>query len=118
MFQSLPKNELGRVGTPAMRYAVQRYFSYRHGWVIKGFEPHGVRSKERHHGESILSSKVPGYIDAILETELQNRGFALEDVLAVILSLERLIFDEISGSVEQAYNLNKHAPKDLLDEKG
>jgi len=115
MLQSLPKNEQGRVGTAAMRYAVQRYFSHRHGWVIKGFEPHEVRSSTEQLGESILSSKVPGYIDAILESELQNKGFSIEDVLAVVMSVERLIVDEISGSVEQAYHLNHQATHNRLN---
>merc|ERR1719247_1155100 len=71
MFQSLPKNEHGRVGAAAMRYAVQRYFSKNHGWIIKGFEAHRT---EQVQDAGILASKVPGYVEATLEEMLQKGG--------------------------------------------
>merc|ERR1719240_1324881 len=40
MFRALPKNLQGHVSAPVMRYIVQRYFSGRYGWIIRGFEPH------------------------------------------------------------------------------
>merc|ERR1719446_1123036 len=42
MFDALPKNQWGRLNSASMRYAVQRYFSQQHGWVVKGFEPHAA----------------------------------------------------------------------------
>merc|ERR1719235_1416230 len=37
LFRALPKNKEGRISSPFMRYAVRRYFSQTHGWVVKGF---------------------------------------------------------------------------------
>merc|ERR1719217_1651875 len=38
LFRSLPKNNQGRMSGPVMRYAVRRYFSQEHAWIVKGFE--------------------------------------------------------------------------------
>merc|ERR1719235_9589 len=35
IFRTLPKNGQARLSAPVMRYAVQRYFSQRHGWIVK-----------------------------------------------------------------------------------
>merc|ERR1719197_335300 len=94
-----------------MRYAVQRYFSSNHGWVIKGFESHSAEQQVQDVG--ILGSKVPGYVEATLEAMLQKGGYAMPDILTVIIVVERLIFDEVARSVEAAYLLN-HLPTESL----
>lgn len=113
MFKSLPKNEYGHVGASAMRYAVQRYFSKSHGWIIKGFESHTNMSVAQDEG--ILGSKVPGYVEASLEGMLQKGGFSLSDILTVVIVIERLIFDEVARSVEAAYHLNHLATENMLN---
>jgi hypothetical protein len=111
IFQSLPKNQHGRVGAAAMRYAVQRYFSSTHGWIIKGFESH---STEEQVQDGILGSKIPGYVEATLEGMLQKGGYGMPDILTVVIVVERLIFDEVARSVEAAYQLNHLATEKLL----
>merc|ERR1719379_1789978 len=37
LFRALPKNKQGYVSAPVMRYAVRRYVSQSHGWIVKGF---------------------------------------------------------------------------------
>jgi hypothetical protein len=113
MFHSLPKNKHGRVEAAAMRYAVHRYFSKNHGWIIKGFESHSDISEVQEGG--ILSSKVPGYVEASLEDMFQKGGFSLSDILAVIIVLERLIFDEVARSVEAAFHLNHLQTESMID---
>jgi hypothetical protein len=113
MFQSLPKNEHGRVSSAAMRYAVQRYFSKNHGWIIKGFESHSAENQTRDAG--ILANKVPGYVEATLEAILQKGGFSLPDILTVVIVVERLIFDEVARSIEAAYHLNHLTTDSPLD---
>lgn len=115
MFQSLPKNELGRVSSSAMRYAVQRYFSKNHGWVIKGFESQINGTKQQVQDAGILESKVPGYVEATLEEMLQKGGFSLPDILTVVIVVERLIFDEVARSIEVAYHLNHLTTDSHLD---
>jgi len=114
IFASLPKNEHGRVGAPGMRYAVQRYFSKNHGWVIKGFESHSNAQQGQAADVRILGNKVPGFVEAALEEMLQKGGFALADILTVVIVVERLIFDEVASSVESAYHLNDLRTEHIL----
>merc|ERR1719408_870140 len=37
LFRALPKNRRGYISAPVMRYAVRRYFSQTHGWIVRGF---------------------------------------------------------------------------------
>jgi len=115
MFQSLPKNEHGRVSAAAMRYAVQRYFSKNHGWIIKGFESHSIEQQGQDDG--ILASKVPGFVEATLEEMLKKGGFSLPDILTVVIVVERLIFDEVARSVEFAYHLYRLGPEEMLNKE-
>merc|ERR1719199_1079153 len=41
MFESLDKNEHGKLGHTAVRYALHRLFVARHGWLMKGLDPAG-----------------------------------------------------------------------------
>merc|ERR1719201_1892106 len=68
VFRALPKNGLNRLSAPVMRYAVQRYFSQRHGWIMKGFEPHAIMANvsEVADDSHILQSKLPSYIRSAL----------------------------------------------------
>merc|ERR1719191_2146240 len=61
LFNVLPKNRFSRLDSPFMRYAVQRYFSQEHGWMVKGFEPHAamLNTSDSQTGK-VLHSKVPG----------------------------------------------------------
>jgi len=94
-----------------MRYAVQRYFSNNHGWIIKGFESHSNMSDTQ--GAGISGSKVPGYVESVLEGMLQKGGFSLPDILTVVIVIEHLIFDDVARSVESAYILN-HLTTDYM----
>jgi hypothetical protein len=109
LFKALPKNSQGRVSAPIMRYAVRRYFSQGHAWIVKGFEPHADPVNVSNAGENILQSKAPGFIRSLLEEQFSRDGFALNDVVAMVASLERLAFDEVMKGVELAFWLNSVA---------
>lgn len=109
LFEALPKNSLGRISAPVMRYAVRRYFSQGHAWIVKGFEPHSDPVNVSNSEEDILQSKAPGYIRSLLEEQFARDGFSLNDVVAMVASLERLAFDEVMKGVELAFWLNSLA---------
>jgi len=141
---ALPKNEHGRWGEEALRYAVHRYFEREHGWVVKGFAPHSVASGasrnssdykvEREEGVGsdnstgnlleeddgfdgeILEQKLPGYVEQVLERKLVHQGFDLEDAVTMVVALRRLIFDESMTILERAFALNGRMPNSRLQE--
>merc|ERR1719409_285041 len=95
MFESLPKNIYGHIGRDALRYLVHRYFVSVHGWSIKGFEPHGVSMNSTEACvPKVLKQKLPSYIESILEQKLDHHGFAVNDIVTMVATLERMIFDE------------------------
>merc|ERR1719265_118030 len=108
MFRALPKNLQGHVSAPVMRYIVQRYFSGRYGWVIRGFEPHAQAANvSGDNGTShILQSKLPEYVRTALEEKFAHNGFALDDTAMMVAAVERLAFDEVIRGVETSYHLN------------
>jgi len=114
LFRSLPKNNQGHLSGPVMRYAVRRYFSQEHAWIVKGFEPHAELVNTSETSEDILKGKVPAYIRSVLEEKFAHHGFVLEDVVAMVAAMERLTFDEVVRSVEACFSLNDKSVMDAL----
>jgi len=115
LFNSLPKNHLGRLSAPFMRYAVQRYFSQRHGWIVKGFESHTpkLNASVMVGAKDILLDEVPDFVEAIIGKTLSHGGFAMQDMIIAVASIERLIIDEVITGVELAFQLNE-VPTDQI----
>lgn len=109
IFATLPKNRAGRVSAEVMRYMANRYFSHKHAWYIKGFEPHKNSSASMLSDAHILKSKVPQYCQSSLEGGLASTGFSLDDATTLVAGVEQLIFDEIVAATESAYHIN-HLP--------
>jgi len=114
LFRSLPKNNQGHLSGPVMRYAVRRYFSQEHAWIVKGFEPHAELVNTSDSSEDIIEGKVPAYIRSVLEEKFAHNGFALDDVVAMVAAMERLAFDEVVRSVEASFWLNEKSVMDAL----
>jgi len=107
LFRALPKNRLGYVSAPVMRYAVRRYFSQTHGWIVRGFNPHEEQGNTSVVGDSdMFQTKLPGYIRSLLEDRFAQQGFSLDAVVALVATVERMAFDEVTRGVELAFYLN------------
>merc|ERR1719316_729683 len=120
-FQSLPKNSMGRLAPPAVRYVVHGYFAREHGWQIKGLEPHGMQinaTATKVHDVNILQDKAPLLVEGLLEARHRDHGLALTDVVAMCAVLEQLVFDESVTLLEAAYRLNAESATGRLDEAG
>ena len=116
-YQALPKNEFGHIGPRAVRYLVHNYFAKEHGWLIKGLEPHGHQADmSQVHEVNILQDKAPALVESLLEAQRRGRGLALQDAVAMVATLERLIFDEAVILLHAAYRLNSVVPVVQLDE--
>lgn len=118
-YQALPKNANGRLDPKTVRYIVHNYFAKEHGWLIEGLEPQGMRANTSDiHSASIISNKAPALLEALLEEKQADRGLNLQDAVAMVATLEHLIFDESIVLLERAYALNNFHPGDMLDEIG
>jgi len=118
-FQALPKNDLGRLPPPAVRYIVHNYFAKEHGWLISGLEPQGHRPNATEvHDVSVLQDKAPALVEAFLEDRRSDRGLVLSDIVAMIAVLERFIVEESMTLLEASYTLNGKSVHEDLDEDG
>jgi len=97
-----------------MRYAVRRYFTHEHAWIVKGFEPHAELVNTSDSSEDIIQGKVPAYIRTVLEEKFAHDGFAFEDIVAMVAAIERLAFDDVVRSVESCFWLNDKSIMDAL----
>jgi len=115
-FQALPKNSFGRLAPRAVRHVVHSYFAKEHGWLINGLEPHGMQANVSEVQEvTILQDRAPGLVEALLEAQRSGRGLALQDAVAVVAALERLILDDSTALLEDAYFLNNLSVSDALE---
>merc|ERR1719335_308041 len=111
VFRALPKNRQGYISAPVMRYAVRRYFSQSHGWIVRGFNAYEEQGNASVVGDSdMLQTKLPGYIRSLLEERYAQQGFSLDAVVALVATVERMAFDEVTRGVELAFYLNDMDP--------
>eukprot|EP00913_Durusdinium_trenchii_P033400 g31268.t1 len=107
-FQSLPK-KAGHINSRSVRYLVHNYFAKEHGWLIKGLEPHGHQDNVSEvHEMTILQDKAGWEF---------RMGLSLSDTVAMIATLERLIFDEAHVLLQASYSLNSLKIEDEIDEQ-
>jgi hypothetical protein len=123
MFKSLPKNENGRLSHNIVRYALHRIFVQRHGWYIKGLEPHAPQANLS-SPTGVLKEHVPSYVEELFEQRLGNKGFNLHDTAVLVATIEHLIHSEAEGRLVKAYsskelsmsgNLNATEMENVLD---
>merc|ERR1719401_3031441 len=111
-FASLPKNQHGNLESPAVRYALHRYFVHRHGWYVVGLEPLG-QAWNASSPASVVKSKIPAYLQSIFDRRLQGQGMDLRGLAAFAAPLFDFMHNEIVSDVMDIYsalNLPTTAP--------
>merc|ERR1719277_949538 len=111
-FASLPKNQHGNLESPAVRYALHRYFVHRHGWYVVGLEPLG-QAWNASSPASVVKSKIPAYLQSIFDRRLHGQGMDLRDLAAFAATLFDFMHNEIVSDVMDIYsalNLPTTAP--------
>jgi hypothetical protein len=116
IFRALPKNNRGHVSESIMKYALRRYFSATHAWIVKGFEDHADAINSSNTEVDILQSKVPGFVRSALEQKFAHQGFTLNDMVSMIGVVEQLAFNEVVRGVELSFVLNSFEPGAILSE--
>jgi len=114
VWQSLPKNEFGRVGWKLLRYAAHRHFMQRFGVLVRGLEP-SIKVNASHAGEAAVLSQEAPVLAQQLSASQAGHGFSLEDAVAMVVALEQLLFDSDGVLLEKVYdreNLNHHQTVD------
>jgi|Transcript_7933 hypothetical protein len=115
IYSALPKNEYGKLGHAAGRYALNRLFVMRHGWKING-----IASKSGSwNGSSpagVLKDQVPEYVQSIFEQRLGGHGLGLYELAILASTLEHLIHTETSSKLGATFHVHNLSPNVKLDE--
>jgi len=108
-FSALPKGDNGTLSHEAVRYTLHRLFVQRHGWFIRGLEPHGSRAAENASSGEAAEEWVPEYLQALLERrerELGESGTSLAELSALAAALEDLASREAARRMEAAWHMH------------
>eukprot|EP00933_Yihiella_yeosuensis_P060945 TRINITY_DN63751_c0_g1_i1.p1 TRINITY_DN63751_c0_g1~~TRINITY_DN63751_c0_g1_i1.p1 ORF type:complete len:595 (+),score=137.77 TRINITY_DN63751_c0_g1_i1:112-1896(+) len=104
IYQTMPKNSYGRLERRSLRHLAHRYFSQRSSLTVRGFEPSRPVTEEKWGAAEVLSQRVPGFVEAVLESRhAQEHGFDIRDAAILVSTLEQLIFDAESALLEKVY---------------
>lgn len=104
MHGTLPRNSQGRMDRRSLRHLAHRYFNQKFSLVVRGFEPSRPVSDSNWGNAEILSARVPGFVEKVLESRhSSDRGFDLRDAAYVVATIEQLIFDSESILLEKIY---------------
>jgi hypothetical protein len=118
MWQTMPKTQ-NRIDRRSLRYLVHRYFMQTSSLMVRGFEPTRPVNDSHWGSADILSQMVPAYVESVLESKHNTQnGFALQDVVDMVLTLDQLIFDSEGSLLESVYSHQRKLPQRSLSYQG
>jgi len=116
IYNSLPKNEHGRLVHSTVRYALHRLFVLRHGWNIKGLGANGGTWNSS-SPTRVLKDQVPAYIQDMFEKRLGEKGLGLQELAVFAATIEHLIHTEAVAKLGDVFSLLDLLPTSTLSEQ-
>lgn len=118
IFDALPKNEYGKLGSAATSYAFYRVFLARHAWFILGLEPFkAMASWNVSSATSVLDQRVPEFITGLFNTRLGKTGFGVHELAVLAGTLEHFVHKESLTRLDAAYRGLNLSQEDTLSEE-
>jgi hypothetical protein len=110
---ALPKNEYGKLGHRAARYALHRLFVQRHAWFVKGIELTGEMVEGTFQEKlptEMLQDGVPDQVQTLFEEKLGSHGLDAHEVAVMAATLENLAHAESMERLQAAYRIARVSP--------
>jgi len=98
----MPKNAQGRVDWKQLRYMAHRFFMQQSSIMFKGFEPNKEVNVSNVGGAQIMDQHAPSFADMLMSGRWADEGYSLRDAVAMIATMEQLMFDSESAVLEKA----------------
>jgi len=114
MWNSMPKNSKGRVDWKQLRYMTHRYFMQKSSVMFKGLEPNKEVNISNAGGAEIMDKHAPSFADMLLTGKWASDGYSLRDAVAMIATLDRLMFDSESTFLELAMSQLRMTPGESI----
>lgn len=93
-YEALPKNSNGRLGAPAIRYALHRLLERKHhGWRVKTLDSRG-ETWDSASPLLALGDRVPTRILEIFEKRLNSTGLDLNELAVLASTVENMVHSE------------------------
>jgi hypothetical protein len=111
---ALPRNEHGRFGHKAARYALHRLFVQKHAWFVKGVgldhdlilaDDESIVVANSTTPASMLQDGVPDLIQSMFEERLGSHGLDAHEVAVLAATLENLAHAEAMDRLRLAYEV-------------
>jgi hypothetical protein len=102
---ALPKNEHGKFGHKAARYALHRLFVQRHAWFVKGINLNGDTTGGNATATDMLQDGVPDEIQTLFEMRLGSKGLDAHEVAVLAATFENLAHAESMERLRLAYKV-------------
>jgi len=110
MWNSMPKNGKGRVDWKQLRYMTHRHFMQQSSVMFKGLEPSKEVNISNAGSAEIMDKHAPSFADMLLTGKWASDGYSLNDAVAMIATLEQLMFDSESAFLELAMSQLRMTP--------
>jgi hypothetical protein len=104
IFESLPKNEYGKLGHSSVRYMLHRYFVQKHGWFIDGLFTEGDALNSSSPVLTLLD-RVPMYVQGLFERRLGGRGFGLHEMAVIVAIVENSVHQEAQRELNNTFKV-------------
>jgi hypothetical protein len=102
IFESLPKNEYGKLGHSSVRYMLHRYFVQKHGWFIDGLFTEGDALNSSSPVLTLMD-RVPMYVQGLFERRLGGRGFGLHEMAVLVAIVENSVHQEAQRELNNTF---------------
>jgi len=109
MWQSLAKNEEGRIHRRSFQYVLQRYMMKHYQLSIIGLEQ-GLHANS---SEFELMHNAPSFVKRVVDGNSSVDGFSMDDAVAMVVMLEELLAhtgDHLLSGVYRNLQMEIHAP--------
>eukprot|EP00927_Polykrikos_kofoidii_P066844 TRINITY_DN62404_c0_g1_i1.p1 TRINITY_DN62404_c0_g1~~TRINITY_DN62404_c0_g1_i1.p1 ORF type:complete len:593 (-),score=74.75 TRINITY_DN62404_c0_g1_i1:59-1837(-) len=111
MFNALPKNDYGKLEAAAVKYALRRLFVRKNGWSVSGLE---AASDAGDTSSLISGDRAPEMVQHIFKRHLGEHGSGLHEVAVLATMMEQLIFEDMLGRLQQAYEAKRLDPEEHI----
>jgi len=102
MWSTMPSTD-GKLDWKSLRYVANRYFMQQSSLLIRGFEPSRALNESDSGAAEILSKQVPAHADLLFGGHHSSAGYTIEDAIALLAALERLVFDSETTLLDRVY---------------
>jgi len=117
LLAAVPRNALGKVGAPAVRYALHRLFHGQRGWRVEGLDPEGrAWNSSGLAGIAVLRRQAVAPLASML-AHWEEEGLDADEVALLASAVESAVHGEAAERLRAVYRLRGLPTSAPVDEQ-